>query len=168
MKTTIRKGVFETNSSSTHAICIDKESAQEYPVTLSLYMDHFGWDFRSLSSPSEKASYLYTAATSLDEWLTNENLAERVKSAIWNRCIAHNVDINVARIPSDDYWYTVDHALQLEEFVNAMLRSEKTLDAYLFSLGSYVFMGNDNSEKKLGDKEWADIHPHGTIYYKGN
>ena len=55
----IRKGVFETNSSSTHSICIAKDAELTIPQSLHFSFGEFGWECDTLYSVSEKASYLY-------------------------------------------------------------------------------------------------------------
>ena len=56
----IRKGVFETNSSSTHTIAIDKSDIDKNKLPKSVHfgINSFGWDFRSSNSTAE---YLWTA-----------------------------------------------------------------------------------------------------------
>ena len=63
----IRKGTFETNSSSTHSIVIsDKDRGYSYdlPVDengiLTLTFDEFGWGPDVLNTPYEKLTYLLT------------------------------------------------------------------------------------------------------------
>lgn len=73
----IRKGVFETNSSSVHAIAVDAHpdpNGWEYCYDLERYTDDlenevlqfvprdFGWEFALLGEPVEKASYLSALA----------------------------------------------------------------------------------------------------------
>jgi hypothetical protein len=40
----IRKGVFETNSSSTHSICIAKDDGLTIPKSLHFDFGEFGWE----------------------------------------------------------------------------------------------------------------------------
>lgn len=87
MKIQIRKSVFETNSSSTHAIAIDKsyrgvndilwmrhckeevlneeqkEKLKKYPLPKSVYFapGEFGWEAETYTDTQSKASYLITA-----------------------------------------------------------------------------------------------------------
>ena len=56
----IRKNVFETNSSSTHSICIAKDMELIIPTSIHFEFGEFGWEVDTLSSVYEKASYLYT------------------------------------------------------------------------------------------------------------
>ena len=58
----IRKSLFETNSSSTHAICIAKSNDDlDIPKTLVFEPNYFGWEEGILYTTEERASYLYTA-----------------------------------------------------------------------------------------------------------
>ena len=45
MKRQIRRGCFETNSSSTHAICIATEDVLNIPKNIHFGFDDFGWEF---------------------------------------------------------------------------------------------------------------------------
>ena len=64
----VRQGVFETNSSSTHSICIAQTTDYIIPDKVSFSVGEFGWEVDKLSSLSEKASYLYTAIHTHSEY----------------------------------------------------------------------------------------------------
>lgn len=53
--------MFETNSSSTHSICITKSDVLDIPSSVYFTTGEFGWSHQKLNSVKEKASYLYTA-----------------------------------------------------------------------------------------------------------
>lgn len=57
----IRKGCFETNSSSTHSICISKLKDYKIPSALYFKLGEFGWESRVYFGARDLASYLYTA-----------------------------------------------------------------------------------------------------------
>ena len=60
---TIRKCVFETNSSSTHSICLtttDDTLPSKFPSELRFTIGEFGWEHAILDNAYDKASYLYT------------------------------------------------------------------------------------------------------------
>ena len=61
----IRKGTFETNSSSTHSLAIPKDSVK-YPKSISFHLGEFGWGWEE----EDPADYLYTAICTASE--TNE------------------------------------------------------------------------------------------------
>lgn len=62
-----RRGVFETNSSSTHSICIatNRNTELAYPAKLYFRCDDFGWERDRLTSPEDKAAYLYASFLNL-------------------------------------------------------------------------------------------------------
>lgn len=87
MKEQIRKGVFETNSSSTHAICIDASDLDfddvkdfiNLPNELDFQLKgEFGWGHDEYHDTQSKANYLAMALTSLPI----EELAEAIKFII--------------------------------------------------------------------------------------
>lgn len=57
----IRKGMFETNSSSVHALIISKEQTQGPYHTLYISHGRWGWERAKYSSPNKKISYLCQA-----------------------------------------------------------------------------------------------------------
>lgn len=62
MKRQIRRGVFETNSSSIHSISIINENSKfELPQRIKFEQDCFGWDFETYTDTDSKASYFWTA-----------------------------------------------------------------------------------------------------------
>lgn len=76
MKRQIRKSVFETNSSSTHAICITKKKDNyKIPKHIDFEFGEFGWMYEEYSDTHNKASYLITAIFSFNKSETDEKLA---------------------------------------------------------------------------------------------
>ena len=68
----IRKSVFETNSSSTHSLCItngelEKSTLHHDDYTIEIPMGEFGWEIEEYYSQSEKLSYLVTITQYNDE-----------------------------------------------------------------------------------------------------
>ena len=72
----VRKGVFETNSSSVHTICISNEklstSTNPFIDTYKKYgmkckLGQFGWSADCIDYESGKLSYLYTAITEIND-----------------------------------------------------------------------------------------------------
>ena len=63
MKTQIRRGVFETNSSSVHSISITKDDFNgSLPSQFTIACNgEFGWEVDDYDSPMDKAAYLYQA-----------------------------------------------------------------------------------------------------------
>lgn len=175
MKKQIRKGVFETNSSSTHAICIATEDVLNIPKDIHFGFDDFGWECDTHKSHRAKANYLYTC---LPYVAKDYKTLQQYLTFIYNTLKSHGVenidmdnfeigistwkDINFYIQPANDCY--VDHGYDAEEFVNAVCTDEDKLLHYLFSNKSYVETGNDNDDYDVDIK--VD-YPH-EEYYKGN
>ena len=171
----IRAGIFETNSSSTHAICISYESPK-LPVsenTYELYFGHgdYGWENRILSDVLERASYLNEAINSFDDMkkvVYREKLIEILRK--YNiRCNFANNYFEVTSYGEECYdsGY-IDHGWETEEFVEAVLEDEDLLLRYLFSPNSMVVTGNDNCECCYPDEVLKDTKDEYTIFWKWN
>jgi hypothetical protein len=63
MPTNIRKGVFETNSSSMHSIAVRGGDAryENIPDVIHLDFDYWGWGYEELRGVSEKLAYVVCA-----------------------------------------------------------------------------------------------------------
>ena len=76
----IRKGLFETNSSSTHAICIGKNNHNlEIPSELTFQVGEFGWENKVYYDTTTLASYLYTALTA---WYDGKELTKYINHIV--------------------------------------------------------------------------------------
>jgi len=163
MKRQIRHNVFETNSSSTHSIVITRSNENlSIPKTMKANFGEFGWECATYADPEDKLSYLYTGIKGCyyDE---PENELNRLKSMMKNFGIEVEWQEN-----SGDFWEHgyVDHAGELNEFIEAVLSTDDTLKRFLFSDDSYILTGNDNSDYDCcGVGELSYEHDE---YYKGN
>lgn len=169
MKKIIRQATFETNSSSTHAICIctDKKLLEEieYPNYLFFGIGEHGWEYERLNTPKEKANYLYTAILLLYD---KKEYSEKINTIFdWLNDIGVKAEFEKP-IYNKEYGFLdngyIDHVPELKDFVNAILRSPKLLYKYLFSNYSYVQKGNDNSDYDVDINEDYDHKE----FYKGN
>jgi len=177
MKRQIRRNVFETNSSSTHSLCITKNDVLNQKVnSLHLSTGEYGWEWELYKNSGDKANYLYTALMYLER---EEDLAKFIG-------ILDNNGIEVTfSEKSDEYWENgyVDHADDLSDFIKDVLTDENKLMRFLFSSESYVQTGNDNTDTcDLGDcndGSWdcddceyntrrEERNYEHTMYYKGN
>lgn len=154
MKRQIRKSVFETNSSSTHAICITKKKDNyKLPDHIDFEFGEFGWECEEYNDTYNKASYLITAIFSFSKSEADEKLAQlksildshnitysipepKVKSYTWNKTEHFYYDL--------DYNY-IDHAGETKKFVDAVLSDSEKLFRYLFG-DSFIITGNDNDD----------------------
>ena len=155
----IRRSVFETNSSSTHSICITKNKPDEIPAVCRFGLGEYGWEERQIVG-KEKADYLYTA-------IMCQKDHEQLKQRLFEILSSLNIKCEFEEAKRNEYgWYDfyVDHGGETRDFIEAVLHSQKRLLRYLFSDESFVLTGNDNS---YVDVDIDVKYPH-EEYYKGN
>ena len=149
MKTQVRRGVFETNSSSVHSICITTEDEFEhFPAEVVFTPGEFGWESDRYYDLESKASYLWTAIINyVDEMCWYD--VETCKKMIVATLEKYNIKaIFIGGIPGERYSATgyIDHGNELDEFIKDVVNDEDRLMQYLFSDRSYVATGNDNDD----------------------
>ena len=182
MKRQIRRSCFETNSSSTHAICITKDDYKKRDY-IEFHIGEFGWEFDTYCDVYSRASYLITAIFDCGKDYADEKL-QQLKDILDDNHIEY-----VIPEPKVDSWeydvetryyYNidgyVDHAGATKEFIEAVLSDSDRLMRYLFG-DSMVITGNDNSDtfsdymyNDLGNwhYELKDEFKNYEIYEKGN
>ncbi len=136
MKKLIRKGVFETNSSSSHSIAIADEDKQF--VLDTLYPDQrgriyvrggeYGWEWFKHNDAETKASY---AAQS---FANDDAMLEKLEHVIMEQTGAEKV---IFEGLDDGY---IDH-----DSYGIVPRSYEELKNFVFNKNSWLFGGNDNS-----------------------
>lgn len=138
MKKLIRKGVFETNSSSAHSVSIADDSKEFvldtiYPDqdgTIELEGGQFGWEWFKHNDALTKANYVaatYGLTSALEEAIIEQTGADRV-----------------IYTGSDDYdknWSYVDH-----DSYGVAPDSKESIRNFIFNKNSWLFGGNDNTE----------------------
>jgi hypothetical protein len=171
MKRQVRQGVFESNSSSTHALCIATDTKYSLPNKVEFGFREFGWAVDKLSSRQERADYLYTSLAyvgdidKLKEYIRFihrtlkkngvETFFEDFKLSVYGW---DSDDVEFYIEPNDGY---VDHGNETREFVEAVCSDEKLLLDYLFSDKSYILTGNDNDDIET---EIHEDYPHREFY----
>lgn len=169
MKVQIRKGVFETNSSSVHAICIATED--EYKVSDELFFDwgNFGWEWETYDNTYERASYLWTAINNFYWRKEQYEEIESAKNRITEVLAKHGCKAKFAEPDTSKYHETgcLDHAGELGEFLEYVLKDEEGLLSYLFSDLSFIETGNDNDSDEDHYVNADVSYPH-EEFYKGN
>lgn len=151
MKRQIRRSCFETNSSSTHAICITKEGYTKGDY-IEFEIGEFGWEFDTYSDLHSRASYLITAIFNSDKDYADEKL-QQLKDILSDNGIKYVIP--EPKIDSweyngkTEYFYDIDgyidHVGETREFVEAVLSDSDKLMRYLFG-DSMIITGNDNSD----------------------
>lgn len=140
----IRRGVFETNSSSCHSICIAKGDDYLLDKSIDFNCDEFGWeqDARPLKD------YLYSLIVSSLPDYEVEYVLDKIET-ILNK---HGVECSFEELRYEtSKWGTylendcyVDHGYEAKKFVDAVLNDENLLLRALFHPDSVVYTGNDN------------------------
>lgn len=153
----IRKGTFETNSSSTHSICICKEDrGLSIPERISINLKdyEFGWEYDKYYGTDEKLAYIIMGLlgkTYYADFIEGCNDLKRLLETIGKWVKSVNIqglemtmyDGKTYLEESDGY---VDHASEMGELLEAILADEDLLKRYLFSTDSIIFTGNDNED----------------------
>lgn len=136
MKTTIRQGVFETNSSSTHSLSISDNSDYQ---TISLNEDNnivisgifqFGWGYEELYDFEEKMAYYYLSNQNDEDAI--DKLIEVVREETGADDVIFYIDEDISYI--DHQSYDTAHNMTYEDIKN-----------FIFNPNSYIILDNDNN-----------------------
>lgn len=144
MKYQVRRGVFETNSSSMHSISVmgaprmvDKSV---FPDELVLTGDEYGWSGPPLTSYVDKLNYMVT------EYQYREDMLELIRT-VYEDYTGKRLVID---IDEDDYIY-IDHQSQgtIAEFIGYFEGyEEKSLNEaladFIFNENKFIIIDNDN------------------------
>lgn len=168
----VRSGVFETNSSSTHSICIttNRKTTMCHPDHVHFRCDDFGWEHRRLDSTEDKAAYLYSSMLHIFEQKELEKATAQIVDTLYKFKITCSFDKPEYRDYGSGLVYcinaSVDHCGEDDhrEFVEKTVYNEGRLLRYLFSQDSFVLTGNDNDYYDVGINV---KYPHES-FYKGN
>jgi hypothetical protein len=176
MKIQIRESVFETNSSSTHAISI--ASPQELfniPETVRFTSDkEFGWENEIYNDYINKAAYIWLTIISNKGDLKDESTVIDYKIKLTNIL----KEAGVKNVEFQDYEYVesswkggyhyidvdgyIDHRPELS-FVDDLINDPSLLISFLFNPNSEIETGNDNDDHTPGFRDDAVA-----TYWKGN
>ena len=165
----LRKACFETNSSSTHAICIP-----QFGVLIRKYilfsLDCFGWE----CGEADADDYLYTAICEL--YGSDAEKFEAILTHITDVCKKYICEVEFSNVKwtengkhryvDIEYGY-IDHVENFKPLLDDLLKDEGLLVAYLS--GACVFTGNDNSEEdRIDDIVESYTNMGYTVYEKDN
>ena len=138
----VRGGVFETNSSSTHSICIQKKPVDADYSYIVFNIGSYGWSEREVNF----GDYLYTAILCLDP-NGHDGYLSRLKSILDAHRIRYEFEWPEWRESHGHKWLDngyIDHYDMVTPFVEAVLDDEDMLLRGLFGEDSVVYTGNDN------------------------
>ena len=153
---TIRRGVFESNSSSTHSIAISKDKVPNVAGKHVYFgAGEYGWEQDCVE---DTASYLHTAIVDSSTPAQYEERINKIKEILDRYGVQYefapvkykkseyNPDYEYIEFASPYYqWAHVDHAYECAELINTLLSNEDLLIRYLFG-DSCIYTGNDNSD----------------------
>jgi hypothetical protein len=134
-KVLIRKGVFETNSSSSHSISIADDTKQFVMDTIypnqhgvvEISGDEFGWEWFKHNDAATKASYAAQQFSNNDSSL--EILAEVIKE----------------QTGADEVTFNLEHGYVDHDSYGIVPSDKESLRNFIFNKNSWLFGGNDNS-----------------------
>lgn len=149
MKKLIRRGCFETNSSSAHSISLSQEDIviDSLPIdwngTIRLNGDEFGWEFERYNDAYTKANYMrvYTEYCGDKEQEFKNKLIKVIKEQTGAK--------EVILGESNDKYYPhgyIDHQSIEDNDYHYLFDDESVLKNFIFNKNSWLFTGNDNSE----------------------
>lgn len=156
--------MFETNSSSTHAIVTSFKTELVIPSELVLECGEFGWEVETYDSPNKKASYFYTAVKNLgfEEQFNNVLLP----------LLREKTTVTIVERPKDEYYRNgyIDHDGELYGFINHMMTYPDLFISFIFGVDSFIKTGNDNSLEDGPYDEVSHLRHSSShyIYFKGN
>jgi hypothetical protein len=169
----IRQVVFETNSSSTHSICIAKDATLTIPESLHFEFEGFGWECSEISSLQSKANYLYTGlineerqedADKIIQFLKDKGIEVTAEEPIF---IKKSYTNSLGKLVEYNEWQNaeyIDHSGELSEFLDDICNDENKLINYLFSDLSFIITGNDNDDEDIN----INVSYAYDEYFKGN
>ena len=139
----VRIGVFETNSSSTHAVCIATRGELDIPDRLHFDADWFG---RSPRPPfldvAERACYLWSCILT-GTYKEKKAEVSRHQNFIYSTLAKRGC---LATFNTEDEGWVEDYNVSAR-LVAYVTKSEKHLLHYLFNPLSFVLVGGDEYEE---------------------
>lgn len=171
----IRKGVFETNSSSTHALVVgSKLDTDDLPSDVVLTGGEYGWYGEDLVTVLDKANYLLTMINSVYSipsvdysfkagLATVEDFENTVKknkyyTEMLKNCLEKRLGYIEIEYNEDSY---IDHG---DAWISDLPDIFKNLDKILFNRDSYIVLSNDNGG--TDSEKWEETVNKPNVYIK--
>jgi hypothetical protein len=148
-----RRGIFETNSSSTHALVIHSLDYKKDDEERDIDVADFGWESKTYFSIEEKLSYLLTyayTANDLPFYILLKNTFPTYKFNIYI-INGHLIESSNLFNNLDSSYYSpgnLDHAYELDI---SELKKPELLKAFVLGDENYVITGNDNNDLDIND-----------------
>lgn len=139
MVSTVRQGVFETNSSSTHSISIkgklfkkDNSLMSDFDDVITIRTGQFGWGWDKYNNAYQKASYFLTRYEDDDH-----------KKNMLIDIISKNCDCKSVELIVDESSY-IDH--QSYDLLDDEICTKDELENFIFNKNYWLIIGNDNED----------------------
>jgi len=143
----IRKGTFETNSSSCHSVSVSTQGTYEGLTPddenqIVIYPADFGWEQDTHNDTLTKMSYLWIY---IKEWSgdSQESFMEMYQKVICEHTGATEVVMTPCSCKYSPFG-SIDHQSVEGGALNYMFKDEQTLKNFLFLSDSYIETDNDN------------------------
>lgn len=163
MKRKIRKGVWETNSSSCHSVSISKNKIMNFALPgldedgfLIAHFDEFGWEINRYNNPTSKLSYALTMVAMIhnEEFFNEVEFYElddfkMIEDVVKNK-IPDCEGIQMAEHSFDNEFWGIDGYIDhqsyecyscLQDFLNDY---DITLEDFIFNANVILQTDNDN------------------------
>ena len=142
---TVRQGMFETNSSSSHVLVINTRELEDSELDPDILpgkvgWGSYGWEWVRYDTPSEKLEYLWTAILNLDSDIID----------FWKERLEDVVGLPEGTDFDTDFSYTdcyIDHISDLRPFLERLKNSDSLLRKFILGNDSYILTGNDGGEE---------------------
>lgn len=184
MKREIRFRVFETNSSSVHAISVSrgdgKYAAKKYlkdcyNKTIHIEGGRFGWEFDEYYDPGPKLSYIFTMAASdgMNEFVERKDFMQKTLEGVgfvvdfqeMKEIVSKDGEYSWVEPVNDNDIY-IDHSSEWTDFKEKIFSDQDFFLDVVFNNGSFILTGNDNSDLEDTDLgEMINTHENDPDFY---
>lgn len=146
----VRKGIFETNSSSSHSISIvgGIYTPDTFPIengVCKVYPGEFGWEEYRSYSAAVKASYCLTyIKIGKDDAVDDDDTQSHMLRNVLKKVTGCEVEFMPDPVVNtwDQKWGFIDH--QSYDICSKAFESEDSLRNFIFNRKSYLETDNDN------------------------
>lgn len=146
MRITIREGVFETNSSSIHAITISSGEREKPDKHYDIRLGSYGYGSDKLTTVEERASYLWSLACCISYDRDVDTICPGLRDRM-EACLGYDADFDERVDAYGAYDGAVDHAHEAEVFLKLMMNDDDALRAFLLGKNSAVDLMSDGDDE---------------------
>lgn len=141
-KIQIREGLFETNSSSVHAMSVFTRKDKEYEIPEKIKINlndyAFGWEEDRYFDIESKVAYLYLLAEDC-----GGDTTKQIEALLMAAGVKEVIVVN-ERNNEWSFGGYIDHGDAKVDFLLQLLKSPDLFNDFVFNPVSYVETGNDN------------------------